>query len=182
MLRAAVVTIGLMFISLVGGCATISSSPEQVRIESSPPGAHIAYKSPDNETGDVTPATLKVKRKGGWYKFHLTLGGYRPTTLMVPARINGRYFGNFVVGGALGLSVDLISGAARKIGYDVLHVNLEPGDEPRTLYLSHLGNNTYLWRAGSRRGEPVDAYGVTIEEWREMREQEKRRGSFAPYD
>ena len=105
---------------LASGCASIASKVNYpVTINSNPSGAEVEVK---NSSGMVvfsgkTPTTTILRSGGAYfnkYNYMVTFHkeGYNPTTQNINADIDSTYFGNFLLGGALGmLIIDPITGA-----------------------------------------------------------------------
>ena len=96
----------------LGGCATVTrGTEEQILVNSDPPGAQ-AQTSLGLQC--ITPCTLNVQRKN---EFTVTIGkpGYEPQTIPVLTRMAGAgaagLAGNVLVGGAIGIGVDVVTGA-----------------------------------------------------------------------
>lgn len=101
-------------------CATIFSGSKKIfSVDSTPQAAKVEIT---NRNGEVvyrgqTPVTTRLKTGGGYFKpaiyeIKLTMDGYQTKIIPVQARINGWYFANLVIGGALGmLIVDPATGA-----------------------------------------------------------------------
>ncbi|GAB3027740.1 PEGA domain-containing protein [Niabella terrae] len=105
---------------LTQSCATIfTGSRQKFTIESTPSEAKITITDIDQKevfTG-VTPATVKLKKGAGFfykneYLVKLSTDGYEDKIVPIKFGINGWYFGNIIVGGALGMViVDPATGA-----------------------------------------------------------------------
>lgn len=112
--------------SLLGsfGCATVLVGPSQtVSIRSSPPGATATVLP--GETTVVTPAEIDLPRKRSHTVcFHLD--GYRPVNGYIDPLPGGWMYGNLVLGGLVGMLIDIESGAAWTLSPDPLEVVLEP--------------------------------------------------------
>jgi hypothetical protein len=96
----------------LGGCATVTrGTDEMVQVHSDPQGAQV-----QTSLGFqcITPCTLNVPRKT---EFTVTIAkpGYEPQTIPVLTRMGGGgaagLAGNVLVGGAIGIGVDVATGA-----------------------------------------------------------------------
>jgi hypothetical protein len=112
-----------VFVGSLGvvSCATVRHSvPEPVTITSEPPDARVTIT--DLRTHQLlvrasTPVVVPLARHAGYmrparYKVVVEKPGYQPYVLRLQAELEKEYFGNFVVGGPLGLLViDPLTGA-----------------------------------------------------------------------
>lgn len=112
----------------LGGCATVVNGTHQdFTIASSPPGAEVRLS--DGSSCVSTPCTLVLKRK---HPLTATLAkpGYKTvSTVIKPSAYTLKalpFFGNALIGGLIGASVDLYYGSYLDLGPDPLLVNLEP--------------------------------------------------------
>lgn len=104
-------------------CATIFSGSKKIfSVDSTPQAAKVEITNRDGETiyRGQTPMTTRLKTGAGFfrpaiYEIKVTMDGYQTKLIPVQARLNGWYFGNLVIGGALGmLIVDPATGAMYK--------------------------------------------------------------------
>ena len=99
---------------LISGCATISSSPEQlVNIKTEDGSRLTAYVQGKRV---VLPTSISVKRnQGAVVEIHAADNeGYNNSSLVIPkaSDINPWYFGNVIFGGAYGITTtDPLTGA-----------------------------------------------------------------------
>lgn len=108
---------------LFSSCATIiSGSSKMFGVDSNPQSAHVEIT---NRKGVVvfsgqTPVTTRLRTGAGFftpasYSIKVTMDGYKTQIFAVQAHINGWYFANVVIGGALGmLIIDPATGAMYK--------------------------------------------------------------------
>jgi len=105
-------------------CATIFSKAKYpVTINSTPQGADVTITNRRGEQifSGKTPNLIKLKPGGGYftparYTIKITKEGFTSKTVELRATINGWYFGNFVLGGLIGLLiVDPATGAMYKL-------------------------------------------------------------------
>lgn len=124
-----------LLIAVMTGCASIVSKTNyQLHINSDPKGADIRVT--DRRGREVftgkTPKTITVKSGAGYftpakYEVRLKMAGYGEKVIHVTFTINGWYFGNIFLGGALGmLVVDPATGAMWKIKDPVVDESLTP--------------------------------------------------------
>jgi len=121
----AFVTMTALAVSLAGCASIVSGGPAKISVASRPDGATVTVV--DNRSGaevDVktTPAVLSLRRGAGYFKaasYTLTIDkmGYRPAKIDLTGSVNGWYWGNFVLGGLIGmLVVDPLTGSMYSIG------------------------------------------------------------------
>ena len=84
----------------------------------------------------TTPGTVDLTTHDR-YVVDIKREGHQPTTAVIGRRVNPWIIGNILLGGIIGLAVDLASGAAWKLDTDNVHVNLVPlgqkkVEEPKT--------------------------------------------------
>lgn len=100
--------VGAMAVLGFSGCATIfSGSTQQVSFHSNPDGATV--KVGERIIGK-TPITTSLKRKSG-QTITFEKEGYNAVTSDMTTRLNPWFFGNFLIGGLIGTSTDVSSGA-----------------------------------------------------------------------
>lgn len=120
---------------LVGGtsCATIlSKSSYPVSFTSTPSGAAVTVVNRAGSTvyTGSTPSTVTLKAAAGYMKreeYSVTFQkeGMAPKTVPVLCSLDGWFFGNILLGGAIGmLIVDPASGAMYKIDETSVHATL----------------------------------------------------------
>src|SRR6478736_7879519 len=109
---------------LLSGCASIfDGSSNTVAISSNAPGAKfsIANRAGKTVKTGTLPARVKLNGGAGYFKSEtytiaLKKPGYEDTTAELDTHISGWYFGNLILGGALGmLIIDPITGAMYQV-------------------------------------------------------------------
>lgn len=121
MLRAALVGIGLL--SLVSGCATVfNGSTQGIGIASVPTGAAVSV---DNIAQGHTPVIAPLSRKDN-HIVKVEYPGYHPFEATLTRSLNGWVFGNILIGGLVGVSIDAISGAMYDLTPPQITANLVP--------------------------------------------------------
>jgi len=121
----ACLALALTLIVLASSCATIvTGSRDNVSVESDPPGAQFETSSGQKGT---TPAVVTVADTET-LAVTVTKPGYAPGSASLAPRMSGWIFGNIVLGGVIGLAIDLISGQWRTHD-DRIVVKLTPGDD-----------------------------------------------------
>lgn len=112
---------------VLGGCATITRGTKEVLVvESEPVGAQV--RTSTGLTG-TTPATFKVKRRGG-FVVDITKEGYEPVSVQVSSHISAAggagMAGNVILGGIIGAAVDAGTGAMHTLKPNPIQVKLNP--------------------------------------------------------
>lgn len=108
---------------LVSGCATIvAPGPDLVPISSKPPGAMVYV---DGVPVGVTPVTVPLKRSGS-SRIRIELEGYQPVFVTQDKVFNGWFLGNILIGGLIGIIVDVATSNVTKHSTDPVMVVLRP--------------------------------------------------------
>jgi len=127
---------------LATGCATIigGGGTQDLNFASNPAGAEIYMGKLSKgkvvglvNTGQVTPYTLTVSRKNA--VVILKKEGYQDTNIILKKTVNGWFFGNIIIGGLLGSSIDSSTGAINRYDSDNLFLEMvKVGEEaPETV-------------------------------------------------
>lgn len=112
--------IAILALSMLSGCASIfSDHTYPVQITSAPSGANFEVKDQDGVTihNGITPTTLKLTASEGYFdgaQYLVTFRkpGYADAQTNINSGIDGWYFGNILIGGALGMIlIDPATGA-----------------------------------------------------------------------
>lgn len=107
----------------LGGCATlVSGSSQSVSFDSSPEGAKVLV---NGTPVGVTPFAVMLKRESGTV-VTVKKDGYRPQSFPLKSRFNPYFWGNILVGGLIGSSIDVISGATVEYKPHHYFTTLEP--------------------------------------------------------
>ncbi len=114
--------------AICAGCATLTvGSTQTVRIVSVPPGSS-ARVLPTGKTlttpGEVTLARNKV------YTVIVEMDGYKTAKAYINHNVGDAFSGNVILGGLLGMAIDINSGAAWTLSPDRVEVHLEPDVSP----------------------------------------------------
>ena len=72
----------------------------------------------------MTPCTLLLDRRQGVYQITIEKKGYEPVTVTLKKGINGWVFGNLLIGGIVGIVIDIASGSASSFKPTEIEVNL----------------------------------------------------------
>lgn len=123
----------LVVMSMIGGCASLvgGGSKQTLNIDSNPKGASIFLgrvvdgKVTDLvDTGKVTPTMIDLPRKNA--ALVLRKDGYKETGVTLTQTVNGWFFGNLIIGGLLGSSIDSSTGAIKKYDKDAYFAEMQP--------------------------------------------------------
>ena len=111
---------------MVTSCATVTRGPkEKFTIESTPSKANVELS---NGQKGITPVTFKIKRRG---EITVTVkkDGYKKEIVDVPSKFVGEgglaLAGNALIGGLVGVGVDLATGSCYGHQPNPLHVKLK---------------------------------------------------------
>ena len=90
-----------------GSCASIvTGSHDSIELTSVPPGAH--YETNTGHSGTM-PATVTISDKET-LQVRCWMDGYQDENVLLPPRMSGWFLGNIILGGLIGIAIDLISG------------------------------------------------------------------------
>jgi hypothetical protein len=106
--------LALMASSLLGGCATLTTSSSQtVTLTTEPPGAACTFKREGEVIGIInpTPGSLTVSKSHADIDVTCTREGYLDAVGRVGSKFQAMTFGNILFGGIIGIAVDAVSGA-----------------------------------------------------------------------
>lgn len=110
----------------LAGCATIvASGPDLVPVNSTPSGATVYL---DDVPVGVTPTTLTLKRSSEG-QIRIELPGYQPVYVSQGKVFNGWFVGNIVLGGLIGIIVDVATSNVTKHSENAVTVTLQAVDE-----------------------------------------------------
>lgn len=102
------------------GCATIvSGGSKDISFSSNPPGARVSVGG----YSGVTPVTMSVKRgTSGAVRFEKD--GYQSSDMTMSIGFNPIFFGNILIGGIIGMVIDIASGAIYEPSPTAFHATL----------------------------------------------------------
>ncbi|MCX8040540.1 MAG: PEGA domain-containing protein [Planctomycetota bacterium] len=110
------------------GCATIvNGSRQNIAVNSSPSGATVIV---DGKPQGSTPWIGKIERRSRM-PILIQKEGYEPVTLNLDGEMSGWFLGNFICGGLLGATTDLVSGGVYVYSPDSYHVTLREASPVR---------------------------------------------------
>jgi hypothetical protein len=119
----------MVLLPTLAGCATmISGSYETLRVTSSPPGATVS--ADPGQYRVVTPGDLRLPRKEAPYRLRCEMPGYEPLQSTVSYETNSVMWANMILGGVIGIIVDVQTGASKKLAPNPVHLTLTPALEP----------------------------------------------------
>jgi hypothetical protein len=113
---------------MVLGCAAImNGSKQNLSFQTSPDAAQVEVIDGMGVSYGtcITPCNLDLKRKKE-YKVIFTKPGFGTVEMALERGTNGWIWGNILLGGIIGLVVDLTSGAAYKLSPSDVSVTLSP--------------------------------------------------------
>jgi len=115
--------LGLMVIGT--GCATVvtrGGQDQKVTILSDTPGASLVV---DGQPTGTAPGTVELTRNRE-HTVQVVAPGYEPAQVTVRRRLNPWLFGNLLIGGPIGLVIDVISDSTHTLSPDQTKVTLRP--------------------------------------------------------
>ena len=114
----------LAALTLLTGCATIVSGRTQdIAFHSVPAGADVML---NDGAKTVTPGTLTLKRRGN-YMATFTKEPFLPRSVEIKSSGNWWVLGNVLIGGLIGIIVDIATGAAHRLVPDYVMVDMATG-------------------------------------------------------
>lgn len=118
--------------SLLGGCATLTTSASQtVTLTTEPPGAACTFKREGEVIGIVnpTPGSLTVKKSHADIDVTCVKEGFLDAVGRVGSKFQAMTFGNILFGGIIGIAVDAVSGATAEYEANVA-IRMTPAEFP----------------------------------------------------
>lgn len=127
------VLLGIAIALMLGACGTVTrGTTADVTFKSEPPGAKVQLS-----TGMVcaaTPCTFQISRKQEFIA-SFTMDGYEPQSIDVKTDVSGGgaagFAGNVLVGGVIGMGVDVATGAALDHQPNPVFATLVPVPKPQ---------------------------------------------------
>ncbi len=107
------------------GCATVvtrGGKDQKVTILSDTPGATLVV---DGQPTGAAPGTVALARKSE-HKIEVVAPGYETAQVTVRRRLNPWLFGNLIIGGPIGLVIDVVSDSTHSLTPDEQKVTLRP--------------------------------------------------------
>lgn len=120
--------------SSLAACATVTRGSEDAWvINSEPSGAKV--ETTNGHQCQATPCAIKMKRKSE-FTATVTKPGFKPASVQVTHKTAGAgaagVAGNVLVGGVIGVGVDLYTGASQDLVPNPVTVKLEPEEAKAT--------------------------------------------------
>ena len=92
---------------MTAGCSTvIHGTRQKIGLSSNPSGAQVLV---DGKSACVTPCIYKMSRRRG-HTIEFLRDGYEERGYTITRDASGWMFGNLIIGGPVGLAIDLLSG------------------------------------------------------------------------
>lgn len=130
-------------LAFCGGCATIvtgGGEDQAVRFASTPPGARVFV---DNSDIGKTPMSFRLTRKDD-HQVRMELAGYKNYEKEIKSGFNGWMFGDIILGGIIGLIVDLASGSNPALSPSNVSAKLVKDDSYNPGYYQPTYPSSYL--------------------------------------
>jgi len=108
---------------LAVGCASvINGTTQEVGLRSLPPGATVSVSG----RSATTPAKLKLARNQD-HTATFTLGGFPEQQAHLKQKLDGAFYGNLLLGGIIGMAVDMGKGAAYRLSPSNVEMDMGTG-------------------------------------------------------
>jgi PEGA domain len=126
----------VVLIAVSPGCATVTGGAhdQNVKITSNPVGAAVLV---DGQPSGSTPTTVKLCRKTE-HHVEIAYPGCERAQVTIARHINPWLFGNIILGGPIGLVVDICTDATHNLSPDEVNVQLHAAKEPPKGYTASL--------------------------------------------
>ena len=138
------VLIVLMCISIMlstSGCATImSGSKQEIPVNSEPPGAKVTA---DDGTSIITPGKLVLERKNS-HTLVAEYADYETQQQVLKPKLNNWVWGNILIGGIIGLVIDIVSGSVNELKPKEVQFNFGQTPEESSEEVSMLDSGMVL--------------------------------------
>lgn len=117
----------------MGGCATVTRGSEDAWVVNTDPnGAKV--ETTNGHQCPSTPCSIKMKRKSE-FTATITKPGYKTATVQVTHKTANAgaagVAGNVLLGGVIGLGVDMYSGASQDLTPNPVSLKLEPAGDAK---------------------------------------------------
>ena len=115
MLKLPRLCLGVIGLSLLSACATVTSGTDHtLLVESDPAGAACMLRRDGANIGAVnpTPSAIRISKSRHDITVNCEKAEHEPTSRTVTAGFQAMTLGNVLIGGVVGLAADLASGAA----------------------------------------------------------------------
>jgi len=123
-MRKLTVIVTLLCLPMFYGFASIISGTSQlVSINSEPRGAEVVV---NGVVRGITPVDVKIKREKDT-SFIIRKEGYKDEVVELTTKFNMAFWGNALIGGLIGSSIDSSTGATIEYAPGSYHITLRPG-------------------------------------------------------
>ena len=144
---------------MLGGCATITrGTTEAWSVQTEPVGANIKLSSGEQ---CKTPCTLQKKRKDP-FQVMITLDGYQEVDTQIVSSVKGAgaagMAGNVLIGGIIGIGVDMATGAGKDLVPNPLVVKMAPAGSGQAAVINTPPPDAPE-KEGDGRAERMASYG-----------------------
>ena len=124
-MRGLIAVLFILPLLLTGGCASIvSGTKQEVSFQSTPDEATVTV---GGRVLGRTPIAMQLDKKSGQMVV-FSKDGYKPAVMDLSTDVDPWFFGNILLGGLIGSTVDGLSGAIHKYAPNQYHVTLEKQD------------------------------------------------------
>jgi hypothetical protein len=126
---SAIVPLTLVLLASTGCATLVNGSSQDIRVATQPRGATVLLRCPDGDrrVSELTPASIRLSRRGRACTLVLSKAGYRPATIELVKKVSPWSLGNVVTCGC-GLAVDAVTGGMFAFVPGSIEVTLEPSD------------------------------------------------------
>ena len=115
-------TLIIALITLIGCATIVAPGPDRIPVNTNPPGAKIFL---DGRLVGTSPMQLAVDRKDE-AQVRVELDGYEPVTIDRDKELNAWFIGNLLIGGLIGVTIDLITSNQGKYAETPIYLVLSP--------------------------------------------------------
>jgi len=159
------VIVGVLSLSTLSGCATITKgSTQKIAVASDPSDADVTA---DGLALGQTPIDITLKRKRD-HLVTVSKKGYRPKSIAITKSTGGAVWGNILAGGLIGWGIDASTGAQYNLSPESISVRLEPLEEGETISESSDAKSDFV-RKLNDLDELKEQGSISDEEYSSMR-------------
>jgi hypothetical protein len=149
---------------MLSACATVTRGSREAWVaESDPPGARV--ETTNGFSCATTPCSIRMPRRSE-FTATFTKDGYRPVQVSVGHQLAGEgalgMAGNVLVGGVIGLGVDVVSGASQDLHPNPVHVTMEALEPGQTV--ADVTPAIYMQNDAEDTGEMMEDDDETVDE------------------
>lgn len=129
LIRIIAVSVAILAVSFLTGCATIvKGTTQEIPVASEPTGARVSV---DGTSAGTTPTTVTLSRKSN-HMVTIEKDGYQSESVAITKSMGAAVAGNIIAGGLVGWGVDAVSGAQYNLNPTTVNVRLQPLAESRS--------------------------------------------------